>query len=194
MSEDPVLDAEIGALWRTEATTFDAGALRRALEEDQAQRRRSEWLSVAVQVVLLPVIAWMDLQGALPFVQGAVSALLLAGVVCSVLTIRWRRRPAPVPASPLEALQVAMASKRRLRRHGVFLATALPIGIGTGYGIAALLDDGASSFEAPTLVMALLITLAIAASVVCGVRGTGLVRQATRELAALEERRRALEL
>lgn len=87
-----------------------------------------------------------------------------------------------------------MASKRRLRRHGVFLATALPIGIGTGYGIAALLDDGASSFEAPTLVMVLLITLAIAASVVCGVRGTGLVRQATRELAALEERRRALEL
>lgn len=194
MSEDPVLDAEIGALWRTEATTFDAVALRRALEEDQAQRRRSEWLSVAVQVVLLPVIAWMDLQGALPLVPGAVSALLLAGVVCSVLTIRWRRRPAPVPASPLEALQVAMASKRRLRRHGVFLATALPIGIGTGYGIAALLDDGASSFEAPTLVMVLLITLAIAASVVCGVRGTGLVRQATRELAALEERRRALEL
>lgn len=194
MSDEPMLDAEIGALWRTEATTFDAVALRRALEEDQAQRRRSEWLSVAVQVVLLPVIAWMDLQGALPLVPGAVSALLLAGVVCSVLTIRWRRRPAPVPASPLEALQVAMASKRRLRRHGVFLATALPLGIGTGYGIAALLDDGASSFEAPTLVMALLITLAIAASVVCGVRGTGLVRQATRELAALEERRRALEL
>ena len=42
MSEEPVLDAEIGALWRTEAPTFDAGALRRALEEDQAQRRRSE--------------------------------------------------------------------------------------------------------------------------------------------------------
>jgi hypothetical protein len=194
VSEDPGLEAEIGALWRTEVPAFDAGALRRALEQDQARRRRSEWLSVGIQLALLPLIAWMDLQDAFPLQRGVVTAVLLAGVIGSVLTIFWRRRPIPVPASPLHALELAIASKRRLRRHGLLLTIGLPLGMGTGYGVAALLDDGAPGYDAPTAILVLLLAIAVVASVLCAARGTAIFGQARRELAELEDRRRELEL
>lgn len=194
MNEDPVLDAELGELWRARAPAFDAVALRRALEDDQARRRRSEVLSIGLQLALLPVIAWMDLQGAFPLARGVVTAVLLGGLIASGITILRQRRPAPVPASPAQALAHAMASKRRLRRHGAGLAVALPLGIGAGYGVAALLDDGASDFDAPTAVVVLLVAIALVASALCAARGVALVKRATRELAELEARRRALAL
>lgn len=147
-----------------------------------------------MQGLLLPVIAWMDLAGGFPLPRGAVTTILLGGLLVSVITIARQRRPVPVPSSPQRALDAAIASKRRLRRHGVFLAVSLPLGIGAGYAVAALLDEDASGFDAPAGLVALLVTIAVVSSGLCAMRGIGLVRQATRELAELEARRRALEL
>jgi len=193
MSEDPAIDAELGALWRTEEKHFDAAAMRASIERDQLQRRRSDWLSIGIQLAILPIIVWMDYLGALE-IRGVVGPILVLGLAFSVYSAMRKLREVELADGALAALEAAIASKRKLRRHGLTLAFGFPLSIAVGYTLPHFLDPSNDEFTAPDGLLSLLLVLAAISVAVCGAWGLRIARDAHRDLQALLARREALDL
>ena len=192
MSEDPAIDAELGALWRTEEKHFDAAAMRASIERDQLQRRRSDWLSIGIQLAILPIIAWVDYLGAFE-IRGIVGPILVAGLAFSIYAAMRKLRTVELATGALAALDAAIASKRKLRRHGLTMAFGFPLSIAAGYTLPHFLDPSNDEFTAPEGLLTVLLALAAISVAACLVWGLRIARDAHRDLQELLARRESLE-
>ena len=185
---------DLAALWRSDERRFDAAGLRKQFEREERQRRQVERATLLAHVFVVPIVLWMDLQGA--FVgRGFLSLLLIASAIVALGSLQARRRrdTAAPPQDTRAALEAAIHSARRMIRRGVAVAVGWPLSIGSGYAIGPLLHASDGGFDGARELLWLLIAFLAVSCVISTLWGVARIREGRAALAALSDLRDQME-